>query len=255
MSLQACADLVARADPDRYLTVMASPVTARRILFAIYAFNVEVSRAPWVTAEPMIAEMRLQWWKDALEEIASGAPVRAHDVAQPLAAAITVDGAAQLITLTEARRWDIYTEGFESKCAFSQYLDATAGGLTWAAAKALGAEPKLEPICRDIAWAAGLAGMLSAAAALMARGRKPLLDDGDAAIIALCDEGLERLDDDQNRRRKVPKEVLPAILPAWQTRPLLKQARRNPARVREGRLGLSEARKKALLIWHARGLR
>ena len=73
--LAACAALVQRADPDRFLAVMAAPVAARRVLFPLYAMNVEVSRAPWVTAEPMIAEMRLQWWRDALAEIAGGGAV------------------------------------------------------------------------------------------------------------------------------------------------------------------------------------
>ena len=58
---------------------------ARRVLFPLYAFNIEVSRAPWVTAEPMIAEMRLQFWRDVVEEIAAGKPPRAHEVAAPLA--------------------------------------------------------------------------------------------------------------------------------------------------------------------------
>ena len=63
MTLEACAALVERADPVRFRSVMASPPTARSVLFPIYAFNVEVARAPWVTEEPMIAEMRLQFWR------------------------------------------------------------------------------------------------------------------------------------------------------------------------------------------------
>jgi phytoene synthase len=74
MSLQACADLVARGDPDRFRATMATPPEARAVLFPIYAFNLEVSRAPWVTEEPMIAEMRLQFWRDVAEEIGQGAP-------------------------------------------------------------------------------------------------------------------------------------------------------------------------------------
>lgn len=58
--LTACAGLVERGDPDRFRAVMAVPVAARRILFPIFAFNIEVSRAPWVTQETVIAEMRLQ---------------------------------------------------------------------------------------------------------------------------------------------------------------------------------------------------
>ena len=60
MSLQACAELVERGDPDRFLATMAAPVALRATLFPLYAFNVEIARAPWVTQEPMIAEMRLQ---------------------------------------------------------------------------------------------------------------------------------------------------------------------------------------------------
>ena len=72
---------------------MAAPVAAREKLFPIYAFNVEVARAPWVASEPMIGEMRLQWWRDALEEIAEGKGVRQHEVTTPLASVLDSDGA------------------------------------------------------------------------------------------------------------------------------------------------------------------
>ena len=104
MSLAACAELVRRGDPDRFLAAMAAPPAARNVLFPLYAFNVEVSRAPWVTPEPLIAEMRLQWWRDALAEIAAGAPVRRHEVTTPLAAVLDAEGARLLDALVEARR-------------------------------------------------------------------------------------------------------------------------------------------------------
>ncbi len=84
MSIAACAALVERGDPDRFMAVMAAPVPARARLFPLYAFNLEVARAPWVTQEPMIAEMRLQWWRDTVEALACGGPVRAHEVVAPL---------------------------------------------------------------------------------------------------------------------------------------------------------------------------
>ena len=70
--IAACARLVARGDLPRFRATMAAPVELRRMLFPLYAFNLEVARAPWVTAEPMIALMRLQWWRDALGEIGGG---------------------------------------------------------------------------------------------------------------------------------------------------------------------------------------
>ncbi|MBT7342217.1 MAG: phytoene synthase, partial [Rhodobacteraceae bacterium] len=69
MSLQACANLVARADPERFAAAMAAPFAARAVLLPIYAASIEVARAPWLTQEPMIAEMRLHWWRDVFEEI------------------------------------------------------------------------------------------------------------------------------------------------------------------------------------------
>jgi len=39
MSVQACADLVRRGDPDRVLATMAAPMAARAVLFPPYAFN------------------------------------------------------------------------------------------------------------------------------------------------------------------------------------------------------------------------
>ena len=72
MSLQACADIVAKGDRDGFAAVMAAPVEARRILFPVQAFALEVAKAPWASQEPVIAQMRLQFWRDAVEEAEAG---------------------------------------------------------------------------------------------------------------------------------------------------------------------------------------
>ncbi|MFN5827641.1 MAG: phytoene synthase, partial [Rhodobacterales bacterium] len=38
MTVAACAALVQRGDPDRFMAVMAAPVAARARLFPLYAF-------------------------------------------------------------------------------------------------------------------------------------------------------------------------------------------------------------------------
>ena len=181
MSVDACAALVARGDPDRFLAVMAAPVAVRARLLPLYAFNLEVARAPWVTAEPLIAEMRLQWWRD----VVAGGEARAHEVAGPLhgvirAAGLPVDVMDRLI---EARRWDIGREAFAGQAAMDGYLEDTAGGLMWLACVAAGSSGG-EQAARDIGWAAGLAAFLRAAPDLAARGRVPLVDDDPGAIRA-----------------------------------------------------------------------
>ncbi|NND19194.1 MAG: squalene/phytoene synthase family protein, partial [Silicimonas sp.] len=145
MSFQACADIVAKGDPDRFAAAMAAPVAARRVLFPLYAFNVEVSRAPWVTSEPMIGEMRLQWWRDALEEIGAARPVRRHEVTVPLAEVLHAPLASQLDELIAARRWDLYTDAFEDTAHFQDYLKKTGGRLMWVSAHLLGAHVTAAP--------------------------------------------------------------------------------------------------------------
>jgi len=243
MSLQACAELVRRGDPDRFLAAMAAPPEARRVLFAIYAFNVEVARAPWVTKESMIAEMRLQWWRDALEEIAKGGPVRSHEVTTVLADVLDAEGARLLDHLIQARRWDIYLDPFEDSGHFVDYLDQTAGHLAWVAARALGAGAG-ESDVRDIAWASGLANWFLAIPELAARGRIPLVDGRAEAVRGLATAGLQRLD-----QARPPKAARAALLAAWRTRGILKRAQAAPDRVAAGALAESDFKRKAGLFW------
>jgi len=242
MSETSCAALVKKADPDRFLSVMAAPPAARAPLFAIYAFNVEVSRAPWMTQEAMIAEMRLQWWRDVLDEIAEGKAARAHEVAEPLARVLDAQGAEILDRLVVARRWDIYRDPFEDEAHLHAYLQDTSGGLMWVAARALGLRSE-EAAVRDIGFALGVANWLRAVPALEAQGRIPLVDGRPEAVAALARLGLSRLN-----ARVGDGRGYPALRAAWQAGPILRLAARHPERVAQGRLGLSEFKRKGLLV-------
>ncbi|WP_299686939.1 squalene/phytoene synthase family protein [uncultured Tateyamaria sp.] len=227
----ACARIVERSDPLRFRTVMAAPLPARAPLFALYAFNAEVSRAPWVTQEAMIAEMRLQWWRDALEEIAEGRPVRAHEVTSPLADVLAPDAAAMLDQLVAARRWDIYRDAFEDQAHFDVYINETAGHLMWAAARVLGATERAENEVRDLAFAAGVAAFLRAVPALADAGRIPLIDGTADGLKALAKRAQARL-----VRPHVPASARAALWPAIGTRATLARVVSDPMAVADGRL-------------------
>ncbi|WP_233270322.1 squalene/phytoene synthase family protein [Chachezhania sediminis] len=246
--LNGCAGLVHQGDPDRFLATMAAPVAARKVMFPLYAFNVEIARAPWVTQEAMIAEMRLQWWRDALAEIAEGGTVRRHEVVTPLAAVLDRDGAEALDEAVLARRWDIYRDPFGDQTEFDAHLDRTAGTLLWTAARILGAGPEAESAVRDAAWAGGLAAWLRAVPEFEAAGRKPLVDGRVEALKMLADEGLIRLARARAGRSKVPASARPVLWSVWQAGPILAQASAAPSRVADGSLGLSEARRKLSLM-------
>ena len=240
MSLAACAQLVERADPERFRAIMAAPVAARRVLFPVFAFNVEVARAPWVTQEAMIAEMRLQWWRDALEEIGAGGPARRHEVVDALAAVLDAEGARDLDRLVAARRWDIYKDSFENEAHLYDYLDATSAAPIWTAARLLG--PVDETVVRDFGQAVGIANLLRAAATLDTLGRKPLLDGRPDGIRRLAREGVGKLDRAARARGQVSKAAGAALLTGWMARPLLTRAARTPSAVADGDLTIGPAR-------------
>ncbi|MCC5963587.1 MAG: squalene/phytoene synthase family protein [Rhodobacteraceae bacterium] len=245
------ADLVRAGDPDRYAATRAAPDAARAKLWPLYAFNLEIARAPYVTQEPMIAQMRLQFWTDVLRDIESGAPARAHQVAEPLAALWRDEGLPVELgeAMIAARHWDIARAPFADEAAFAAHLDATAGHLMWLAARVLGAPVAAEGVVRDMGYASGLANWLVAVPALRAAGRVPLLRDDDAAIRALAEDGLDRLRRARAARAQVPDAATPALLCGWQAGAILRHARSDPGRVAEGTLRGSEfARRGSLLM-------
>lgn len=248
MSVDACAEMLRRGDPDRFLAALTAPKDKRAALMVLYAFNLEVARAPWMSTEPLVAAMRLQFWADVLDTINDGGPVPGHEVAAPLADLLRggVVPVSPLQALADARQFDIGREPHGDRAAFDAYLDATSAGLMWVAAVALGAPASAEPAVRSHGWGAGLAALLMAVPALVASGRKPLVDPSPEAIAALAAEGLARIR--AARGAKVGTGA-PALRTGWQARAILRQASRDPGAVAEGRLGLSEARRRGSLLW------
>ena len=244
MTIAACAALVERGDPERFRAVMAAPTGMRGPLWVLYAFNLELARAPWVTQEPMVAEMRLQWWRDVI-----AGPRRAHEVAGPLhdliRAGLPMDVLDRMVA---ARRWEVYREPFADREAFDAYLDDTGAGLMWLAAVSAGAAPEAEVAVRQYGWAAGLAGFLRAVPELQARGRQPLPDG--VAVQDLARDGLRAIVRARAERHLVGR-AHPALLAGWQAEALLRQVVADPLAVTEGRMGLAEFQGRGRLLWQA----
>lgn len=242
--LNACAEIVFKGDPDRFRAVMAAPLALREKLLPLYALNVEVARAPWVTGEAMIAEMRLQWWHDVLGEVKNGKPVRRHEVVTPLAAILTPTQASTLQTLVEARRWDIYSDQFADSAALWAHLQATTGSLMAVAVEQAGQVATPEVL--DFAAAVGLAGWLTAVPALKSAGRVPLPDESIEAITALAKAGLQKLSALQAMRTN--RATRTVLLAGWQSKPILQRAAHAPERVLNGTLPMPAARSRARLL-------
>ena len=71
-SFRHCEENVRSNDGDRYLATLFAPADKRPFLFALYAFNLEIARVRETIHETMAGEIRLQWWRDVVENTAAG---------------------------------------------------------------------------------------------------------------------------------------------------------------------------------------
>ncbi|PZO64247.1 MAG: hypothetical protein DI498_11475 [Paracoccus denitrificans] len=136
MSIADLADGLRSADPDRYAMAALAPVGARDRLVTLYALNLELARTPLQSNEPLIAEMRVQWWVDRLRAMAD-APPPPHELLTPIHDAWGGE-AALLAVLAEGRRRDAGREPFDTAHDVADYVAGTQGALMRLAARASG---------------------------------------------------------------------------------------------------------------------
>ncbi len=156
-----CAASVHKYDPDRYFSALFAPADRRPFLFALYAFNYELAHIGESVREPMIGEIRLQWWREALDGARAGNP-RSHDVVRALAATLAkVALPNNLIdAMIDARQFDLMSGTFGDDAKRDAYLDATSGNLMRLAARILGAGDRHDDLAREAGIAYGLSGLL-----------------------------------------------------------------------------------------------
>lgn len=77
-------DVVRAADRDRFLGALFAPEPARGGLLALLAFDHELARTRVVTREPMLARIRLEWWREAVGEAAGTGKPRAQPIVESL---------------------------------------------------------------------------------------------------------------------------------------------------------------------------
>jgi NADH dehydrogenase [ubiquinone] 1 alpha subcomplex assembly factor 6 len=82
-AVAACFDQVRTQDHDRYLTLLWAPAAAQPGLAALYACHLELATIPEKVSEPILGEIRYQWWRETLAEAADGKP-RQHPVLQAM---------------------------------------------------------------------------------------------------------------------------------------------------------------------------
>ncbi|HWK43076.1 MAG TPA: phytoene/squalene synthase family protein [Stellaceae bacterium] len=156
---------VRQHDHDRYLAALLAPAEARDGLMALLGFNLEVAKVRELISEPLIGQIRLQWWRDAIDEIYAGKPPRRHDVVLALAQAIQRHGLTRthLDALIDGREFDLADVPPADCAELERYAEATSSRLLFAALEVLdGMSPAAFEAARHVGIAWALTGLLRA---------------------------------------------------------------------------------------------
>ncbi|WP_020399035.1 phytoene/squalene synthase family protein [Kordiimonas gwangyangensis] len=130
-----CRAMTREDDPERYYVSLFAPASAQPHLWALFAFNQEVAKTRESVSEPMIGEIRLQWWREALEGITAGTP-REHLVVLGLNAIPNFSTIRPLLdTVIDGRARDLEMEVETGISTLEGYADMVGGALHEAAAR------------------------------------------------------------------------------------------------------------------------
>ena len=157
--INATREALKQADPDRYRAALMAAAQGRSDLLILYAFHYELSKVPDVTSEPMLGQIRYEWWREAIDEIYGDREVRRHEISTPLAEMLRRTNVPRFWVdrLIDGRARDLDPQPFEDMEAARDYARQTSGQLMQIAVKILGGEPNGAVLKAGEAW--GLTGL------------------------------------------------------------------------------------------------
>jgi NADH dehydrogenase [ubiquinone] 1 alpha subcomplex assembly factor 6 len=181
---------VRRYDRDRFLCALFAPADRREDLFALYAFNSAIARIRETVSEPLMGEIRLQWWRDTLDAIYGGRkPIDA--TARALSDVIERRDLARagFDRLVDARQRDLDERRPADLPELVSYAEESSATLTLLTLDVLGAgnDQAVRSAGTDVGVAWALTGLLRAVPVHAAQGRVWL----PSSVLADC-EGVRR---------------------------------------------------------------
>lgn len=227
---RAVAQTVREGDRDRYWSALFAPRNVRTDLLALYAFNIEIARIPYLVSEPMVGQIRLQWWRDAIE-LSSASTRTAHPLADALARAIRRHRLPKdrLQMMVDARLFDLYREPMAGSAALHAYVRETAGSLFSLSCQILGGSgEKVEMAAEAAGLAYGLTALMRAVPLHAASGRLflplPSLQGAEGGLNPQASDASLRRElggiantahDELRRFRALAGELDPSLRPAF----------------------------------------
>ena len=136
---EAAAAVVRQRDRDRYWSALFAPAAEQPGLLALYAFNAELDHILAFVSEPMAGQIRLQWWRDAVD-LATPGTRTGNPVADALSAAIAEHNLPKdrLIGMVDARVPVLFGDPPADERAMKASLRETQGAVFELAAAILG---------------------------------------------------------------------------------------------------------------------
>ncbi|MBI1406107.1 MAG: phytoene/squalene synthase family protein [Caulobacter sp.] len=183
---------LAAQDPDRWLSSrFVEDEAARADLVALYCLDNELAAVAGKVSTPLVGEMRLAWWREALEGLMATGATRGHPVLEALkTASLPMDTVAGL-----PDRYVAALEPADGDEALLARIDETAAVVMALAALRLHPEARVEQVA-DAARALvlGRTGQADAAAVrdILSRGREALAKLPAAAFPAVAHAALAR---------------------------------------------------------------
>lgn len=187
-----CLDIVRRHDPDRFLLSLFAPRVHRPALWALFAFHYEIAKTREVVSETTIGLIRLQWWREAIEEIYEDKTVRPHEVLDDLKGVIKAyDLPRELFdNLIYAREFDLEDVIPANIEGLLNYCEYTNAPLMKLGLKIMGDEDN-DTVVVDISRRYGLIGVIRAVPYRLKSRRmllpQDILDKYDVSVQKMCD--------------------------------------------------------------------
>lgn len=127
--LQHVRDTARTYAPDRYLAALLAPKSYRDDLIILAAFLGEMERIPKIVREPALGEIRLQWWRDWLENLETR-PTTGNPLADAMGGVIGRHNLPRkfFADLFDARTEDFYADPVSGPKAFMHYVDRSETG-------------------------------------------------------------------------------------------------------------------------------
>ena len=169
-ALSYMAEETRRLDRDRFLCTLFAPEELRDGLFTLLAFNAEVAKSREMVSEALLGEIRLQWWRDAIERIYAqpDGDFEDHAIVAELAKTVAQYGLSRawFDQLIDARSQDVLGEPPKDEAALREYAFGTAATLNRLMLEIVTSSEEAQKAAEHVGVAWALTGILRASSIL-----------------------------------------------------------------------------------------